>query len=1694
MTSIRLLLSQHGFGLRKRVRGAGDGVAELSRVQPTVEGFRTSRHRACPGGSTASAILKSGHVGTRAKSVNPPGQARWRVAKKTSTAPRPQRVRAVFLVLVAVLGVTLGAGTSSAQFRVSTQDWEREANRVAVNHFAFQDRRSQVLLERAREQLAEGQTRLAIDTLQSLLGDPQELLSIDGTTRLPSDSFYWHEGSLRSVRRSVFEMLPTLSPGQLDQYESAFGITARQALDDGLRRGDFGLVQQVARSSFATQAGFEATDQIAVRMLDSGHARAAANLWRELIESPVHRRRITRGLVTRTVASLLLAGHRDEAEKLVGFVLKNLKPIEVTVPEVEQLIAAIDPAAFRNAAAGSATDEWLLPFGNVLHNGDARGSAPYLEPVWTQPLSRSAPFSMLDHWETLEAREELTDIGVAIWPIICRGQIVTRDLSGVRGIDPKTGRALWHFESTLTTPKLISEIRQSGYGATTDESLIELTWIGNSMLGAVTSDGHRVFAIDWLKFEDEEADEPGSGNRRIPAPRATPNGSRFPAGVGGRVADGSNWHVANRIVCIEPVVASRADAAAGEGGPVENVRPLWSVGGSRVRTPDEPLSGHLFLGAPVASDSGVFVMTESVAEKELNLVKLNGENGRVLWVQTLGLVEQTMFSTTQRFREQSLCLPTISNGTVVCPTEAGYVVAVDELTGELRWLYYYGAPVVAGRMRTQFGYENHGYKGLPDLPHIHNGQIVYLPRQSSELHCVDLATGERRWKTGRLEDDRYVAAVTDDVIAIVGKAEMRGVSLSDGSALWTRRLDLPSGRGCRVGDLFYAPLKNGSVAAVELKTGRLVTLVSVPTLFDRRFEQAQDADGVGTVSIRTADLNQFGLSDNQVPFPNRPGNLLFHDGLVLSTGPQFLTAFAQSDVLLRQLKVESQSGTATTPASELRAARIELSAGLDTEAEVRLTRLLASTDKRHANLARWQLRQLILDRLSDRDSGLTLEARQQQLAKLAELSITPADRHRDLIETARQAVAHTKPGGTINAEVLAGLLKAADLGIQSFIPGEQSSGEFVVSVKAWTRNVASEAFRNATGEDALKLQALAASSLAAASAAVRIENPASIDGLERSVDLFSAAEVAGRYRNQLADRLIQTGRPQDAELYLLQNLQHPLPQTRAVARVLLIGLWHQAGLPHEAGRALVDLQRDFPSTDLSSIQQDRLLSVAALTSTNSSDPSLVKPLDVAAILAGIDRDSGTWSVYLDLLPATDQNIHTVLVSGTTFDPSNPDVDVAWDGRPRRVSSSDSTQFNILRNETVSRGEWKLMDRENGAERGTIRLDGRNILPVSDRSKFLGHFMSLGGAAEMRGVSLLEVQDHRPKWTVRFPLAEANLESMEPGLVTPSVCVFQTRKHLFGVSPSNGEILWRRSDLDLASGIHVDREAGLFGDERVIVMFHRDQKTYTLYATQTGEVIRRGRLDIDFRYSKRVFGRRLFFRTQLDSPTDDPRYRVWEPLTDTTEFEEPLTIRIYHEVTPDDELAIVNAAGRLRILQMPAAKVLIDLDLGHDAIRTMTGLNLFADDETFFVNLHSSVGASGQVRWMRYHAGDVMLPVEHVHRGQLLAIDRRTGRVRWQANTDQRTYLRMDAVRLPFLVGLSQMGARSGVNQRTLEVELLDRKTGEIVGEASGLLLDRLVFCKSLREQGLVELHGTRTRIDLDFSRGLQGIRLQQGPL
>ena len=1501
-------------------------------------------------------------------------------------------------------------------------------------------------IARAKGAIESGDLRNGLRMLQQILGDPRGVADRAAGDVAPPDSFAWSATGLKSQRREVLDIFESLTDEQLETYERTYGTLAAEALQQAEASGELTQLQEVVRRCWPTAAGAQAIDRLATRLLDQEQAETAARLWSSLANSRLHRFRVTEAVFEKAAVAYLLAGQSEPAEAMLRQQEARYGVRPHSVADLERELTS------RLPQIGGWPVEWTTPFGSSRHNTVSAGTTPWLEPQWSQPLRSTPSFDILAEWENRQVANEVESVAGATTPIVANGLIVVRDFDGVRACDPATGRIVWRYDATLSLSQFAEDVLSSRY-MTSSLSIMEMAWVGNAAIGMVSSDGERVFAIDWVEFS-------------AIAP-AAPQGAR-PSG-------GPTISALNRLVCL-PTSADNPEPKS-DGSP-PRVEPLWVAGGTPAPSPADQLGGHLFIGPPIVSGDSVFAIVESARDKELKLIRLDARTGQLQWMQTLGIVEQPTFSATDRLSRLSSCIPAIGEGIAVCPTDAGYLVGVDTVTGELLWMQTYFEMRLPSRFGSTILREADGaFVGYRDPPHIDEGRVVYLPRHSEELHCYSLQNGEELWHVPR-DDDQYVGAIRNGVVCVVGKSTIRGVALDDGRTLWKRRIGVTSGRGVLTDDGYLLPLKAGGVARIDLLTGTRQGSNIVPALLSRQFSRSGAADdGHLPRSSREAALARFGLVDDSLDGELRPGNLLLHDRQVFSVGPRTITAFPQADSLLLDLRARRES-TQSQSVDLFQLACLELVLGHQAEGEDTLAELIGQAQHPQRAQARWMLRNQILAELRRADETLTADRFRDRVQQFQGLIDSPVDEQQLLFEKVRWE----QKQGDRNAvlQLLAGL---SQVQLQSFFP-QDDGFESVVASSSLSRGLIRDALRIDTvaGKNPLR-DAMNRDLLAA----LRSD---SLPEMRRFIELYGDSPQAARIRNRLADRLIQNGEVQAAELVLLPNLNLADRQEQAVAQILYITLLTQEQLDSEAGRGLLDGFRRSRGVSIEHLKTDGLQSPLTVLVPGSRFAELESPV-FDDFVAAFDRGRQAWSAYLDRQrPAWD--VRQVVVRPRQFSAADPELVRLWTQTPRQLSLSDDGEFQLLHNGSYVNSWWKLVDRHAGIERGSIRVPSRPNIANAEAYRSIGHLLPVGAEASLTGISLLEYRNQTPLWQFSFPPTQTARETLEPGPSTPTVCVFQTRKHLIAVEPRNGNVLWRRSDLDMESGVTVDREFGLLGDDRVIVIFHRDQQSYTRLDALTGAILNTGKLAADFRYGRAVFGRKLYHRSAINDEGQQFA-RIWDPLTETLEFDEPISSRLLDEEN-GNELGLLDTNGRLRVYQMPDVKLLVDTNLGRSATQTVTTFRFFSDEERFYVNLARPQQRRQQNTPRHYPVTD-SLPSWPLDPGLLLAVDRYTGRILWRREVTHKSLLRLEQFNLPFFVGMSRVGQtnRAGAVQ-TIEVEVFDRATGEIIGHERNLVSDRFVHCRLDESRGTLELHGLSSRIDLDFRMPPPGILLQPRPL
>ena len=92
------------------------------------------------------------------------------------------------------------------------------------------------------------------------------------------------------------------------------------------------------------------------------------------------------------------------------------------------------------------------------------------------------------------------------------------------------------------------------------------------------------------------------------------------------------------------------------------------------------------------------------------------------------------------------------------------------------------APVLfGGRDPWDSGRVDLDSRWTDSLPRIAGNQVIVTPRDSDELFCLDLQTGQERWKMGR-NQFHSIAAIVEDKIILCGNRMVQAFRLDDGRA------------------------------------------------------------------------------------------------------------------------------------------------------------------------------------------------------------------------------------------------------------------------------------------------------------------------------------------------------------------------------------------------------------------------------------------------------------------------------------------------------------------------------------------------------------------------------------------------------------------------------------------------------------------------------------------------------------------------------------------------------------------------------------------------------------------------------------------------------------------------------------------------------------------------------------------------
>jgi outer membrane protein assembly factor BamB len=655
------------------------------------------------------------------------------------------------------------------------------------------DRQQERLLGRARRLVSDSAWSDAATLLDEILGADRDSFVRSREARVG--------GPWSSVKTEAARLIRSLPQAGRTAYELQFRARAERLLADAIAADDSTAIVAVARRWFATPAGQRAALLAALEALESGQP-LAATAWLE---------RLSVGdAATEPTIALLRAWARDRAGDAAGAadILERARAGGRGIVRVGGREVAISFPPDRGlqwlrelggSVGGQAGDgEWRQLRGDARRNAVTVASRPLLVPRYRVPLSRHPEESrQLD-----KLRREFADQGTAAWPacapLAVGGTILAHAPLGLLAVDFATGKRIW----LQTGPRAAVEVSAEGGREALGRTFDDFT------SGGISSDGRLAFAVETHPVA--LAGRPMAGDPFMQ--------QRAPA-----------WHGGNTLSAYEITggrLAWRLPIRPGDSGP--------SAGAIE--------SEAWFAGAPLVAGDRLYVLVEQGAELRLDV--LAAADGRVVWSQPLAELDEDHAITGRAGAARRLtgATPALGDGVLVCPLGAGTAVAIDVSNRTLLWAYDYArdprdaddAALLNGRLRGLGG----GLRGAAladvqpgrpragwcdDGPIIAAGRVLLTPRDSDELHCLDLQDGSLIWKAPR-GSRLQVAGVVDGRVLVVARDGVEALGIGTGRPAWRRGFEpgvAPSGRGILTADRLFLPLDAPEVVEIALDDGTI---------------------------------------------------------------------------------------------------------------------------------------------------------------------------------------------------------------------------------------------------------------------------------------------------------------------------------------------------------------------------------------------------------------------------------------------------------------------------------------------------------------------------------------------------------------------------------------------------------------------------------------------------------------------------------------------------------------------------------------------------------------------------------------------------------------------------------------------------------------------------------------------------------
>lgn len=750
----------------------------------------------------------------------------------TRYAPTGTPPHAVFRLAATVLVASLLQPVPTQAQNILLQPQVKESTGVSQSLFIT----NRLLAQRLRvasRLIGEGDFSRGLPVLQSVI---EELDGSEDAFFSPDESSTSNHLSLKAEARRLIEQLP--ADGRKN-YELQYGAIARTALDDARDSLDIDSLARVSRLYFGTTAGNDAAHYLGDYYFDRAEPLAAALQYQRLRNSRTGRQ-YEPLLSIKSSICWLQAGMPRQAQQVLLELKQRYPAIGIDIGGRQFAIFANDADALPWLQRITATNfsdhltnsdnDWLMFRGNPTRTGFTPDASPIGLADWrvrTIPLPDDIDaedpdeIAMYEQQAQLmmqiEARLKQLKSGTfknlitipSAHPVVIGDTVVFRSMSKIKAVDANTGREVW---SVVTTNRYIDDLMTSLRNtsgdagsrlaiqnrAALDMFLAQRAW-RDATTGQISSDGRFVYAIDDEGFVNEP---PRSNRSQVTIPRTF-----------------------NKLKAYN--IDKHGKLVFGIGGPADETY--------------LPFAGYFFLGPPLPLGNQLYVLAEINEEiRLLALTPKRRENNPRLW--EVELLWSQVLATPNRGAQQfpirrlAGASPSYSNGILVCPTTAGAVVGFDLTRRQLLWGYQYPSRFAEPNSHLPLPFrravttsvdslvtEEDSGRWIDSNPTIVGEHVLLTPRDSQELHCLELQTGRVLWRRPRGES-LYVAGVHDDTVIIAAESHLEALEIATGQPAWDESVEIetPSGRGLHRDGRFHIPLSSGEIATIDPATGRIL--------------------------------------------------------------------------------------------------------------------------------------------------------------------------------------------------------------------------------------------------------------------------------------------------------------------------------------------------------------------------------------------------------------------------------------------------------------------------------------------------------------------------------------------------------------------------------------------------------------------------------------------------------------------------------------------------------------------------------------------------------------------------------------------------------------------------------------------------------------------------------------------------------